>query len=784
MYGNAFSSAGLPILSVGANIEPSIFGDFPADGQDQLPDPVLSSDSSAEDDLTLGPDPDSADQGPPSYAALTHMGVQHPASSHSGHPGMTGIMPLMQSQSPHGTNFYSHLSQTSYQGGPNSQLPHSMGGGMNASQRGPILTTEAQYAYVASQQHMQPQYSTHMGNNSNGDISLPGPRQKRGSVEQLTPTRYSPTSPHGPHTTLVGGPLYSKPSTGPTTPSRRRSSSVSRASIDSSNMSSSPSTPGGSSANNPEGYFYRNRDKTDYQRAHKGVMPAAPTTPEGSKRIRCTWTLEETRYLYDILKDATIESFPDVHMVRSALLKVDPTSNKTIDHVRNKKANLIQKAHSRTCSVADVLIADMTKLESESTGSTRSASAIQHARDAAFLTATSPYMAAPNSTSSSPSLSTATSGSSSSSNGKSEYGRVDSEIKVGATSGSSGGSNNGLGRGKQTASARNSRRRGGKRSATNSYSGSTAPAPTSTAQQLANLSASRSSFDKGSSRNSPSSISPTSDSMRLSIDSTAGSPSMNDTFMGSETLLSAPRFTLTTGPPPLAGNGSGAGITIGALSPHDFEPQSNHHAASLTLLTPPMTADLSAEHTASVTKTIAAEPSPAVLASIALTEAPADKNFHRWVQGCMKNLFNSANEVRAQMGLQPLQMDPFPGDPEIACSGAPKALPRTEQWITSWPGSGSSTSPVPGMLGPAPSTHASSASFTASPVLASPTLNEDGSSTSPPLNKAKEGEYEPRIASTNGGESSRMMVTDDTPPAHEHSNGEAGAEASEKDAEE
>lgn len=734
MYSSMYSSTGLPILSAGATIEPSLFGDFPADGQDQLPDPVLSSDSSAEDDLTLGPDPDSADQGAPpglSYAQHSHLAPQH-SVQHSGSHLMAGMVPHMSVSSHPGMNpnLYSQMAHSSYQHSQASQHGHPNGNGMLGGSRAQMIIDPGPQYNFQNSQHMQSQPYNMQILSANSELPNPSIRQKRGSVEQISPMRYAPHSPNGPHPSSQNY-ASSSPASPPSTPARRRSSTASRGSLDSAN-SHSPGTPGSES-----GYFYRSRDKTNYQQAHKGVIPNPPT-PEGSKRIRCTWTLEETRYLYDILKDATVEAFPDAHVVRAALLKVDPHSNKTLDHVRNKKANLIQKAHSRTCSVADVLIADMNKLENESTGSNRNTQALVQARDRDLALANAIAMGgAPTSTSSSPSLSTATSGSSAS-NGSGakggDYGRSsslnDSDIKVGATSAAMGAA----ARGKQTAAAsassRGNRRRGGKRSATNSYSNTSAVAPTSTAQQLANLSGtSRSSFDKGVLRSGNGASSPpaTSPISGASLGSGVASP-----LDPSSELHNHPRVTLTT--TASASASDTGGITIGALSPSEYEPHHNHHhAAGLTLLTPPMTEDLSAEHTASVTKSIAGEPSAAALASLACADHATPSRFQNWVQDCMTQLFASNNEIRSQLGLQSIQLPTAPTEALTSTSGTHTALPRTEQWITSWATTGSSSSPVPSLLGPAVGAPIPPSLLSGSPVLthtSSPTEREKSPSDS------------------------------------------------------
>ena len=727
MYSSMYSSTGLPLLSAGATIEPSLFGDFPADGQDQLPDPVLSSDSSAEDDLTLGPDPDSADQGPPpglSYAQHAHLASQHSAQ-HAGSHLMAGMMPHMAVPSHHGMNpnLYSQMAHSSYQHGQ-SQHGHPNGNGMMGGSRAQmIIDPGPQYSFPNSQQHMQP-YSMQILS-ANSELPNPSIRQKRASVEQISPNRYPPQSPHSHQ----GSQNYSSgTSSSPSTPARRRASTASRGSIDSA-ASQSPGTPGGSES----GYFYRSRDKTNYQQAHKGVIPNPTPTDQGSKRIRCTWTLEETRYLYDILKDATVDAFPEAGAVRAALLKVDPASPKTLEHVRNKKANLIQKAHSRTCSVADVLIADMNKLENESTGSNRNTQALVQARDRDLALANAnalTIIGAPTSTSSSPSLSTATSGSSASNGSgmKGDYvlssrsSLVDSEIKVGTTAAMNTSSRSG----KQTAAARGNRRRGGKRSATNSYSNTSAVAPTSTAQQLASLSGtSRSSFDKGPMRSGNGSTSPL--AMSPTSAASLGSGAVSPINMSND-AHAHPRVTLTA-----ASASDTGGITIGALSPSEYEPHHHHHAAGLTLLTPPMTEDLSAEHTASVTKSIAGEPSAAALASIACADPTVPLRFQTWVQDCMKQLFASNNEMRTQMGLQSIQLPTAPAVEALtSTSGTHTALPRTEQWITSWATAGSS-SPVPSLLGPAVGAPLPTSSLSGSPVLTqttSPTEREKSPSES------------------------------------------------------
>lgn len=128
-------------------------------------------------------------------------------------------------------------------------------------------------------------------------------------------------------------------------------------------------SPGRASYSGPsEGYYYRSRDKTNYSQAHKGALPSPPMTPEAQKRIRCTWNLEETHMLYDLLKDTSLDEFPDAQNIRAHLLRIDPNCNKTLDHVRNKKANLIQKAHSKNITVAEVLLNDMAKLQAEAMG--------------------------------------------------------------------------------------------------------------------------------------------------------------------------------------------------------------------------------------------------------------------------------------------------------------------------------------------------------------------------------------------------------------------------------
>lgn len=158
-----------------------------------------------------------------------------------------------------------------------------------------------------------------------------------------------------------------------------------RASIDSTGSSGSNSA-GGTSSPSPsgEGYFYRSRDKTNYQQAHKGVLPNPPSSAESSKRIRCTWSYDETRQLLLVLKDASVEHFPDLNSVRNELLRADPNSSKTLEHVRNKKANLIQKAHTRNCSIADVLRTDLQKLEAEMPGGAARSAAAAAASSASY----------------------------------------------------------------------------------------------------------------------------------------------------------------------------------------------------------------------------------------------------------------------------------------------------------------------------------------------------------------------------------------------------------------
>lgn len=707
MYGRQYDSGGLPLLSADPNVE-GMFGEFPADGQDQLPDPVLSSDSSAEDDLTLGPDPDSADHGASGtsvYASSSQMGSQHSSPHSTQTPQMIhNLMPQQHGQPPHilSTAMYGQIPHAGYHSG--ASLQHGMSNGNiaggNNGARVQMMMTESHYGYPPSQPHMMHSYASHMNLNHSVDLPPPSARSKRGSVDQLSPGRYPSHSPHGPQSSSQSYASSSPPSSQPSTPSRRRSTSTRAASLDSTNA---PGTPGSTSS---DGYFYRSRDKTNYQQAHKGVMPNPPT-PEGSKRIRCTWTLEETRRLYDILKDTTVDNFPDAQTVFELLHKIDLTSNKSLEHVRNKKANLLQKAHSRACTVAEVLIADMNKLENEATGSNRATAALAQARDRELsLLAASAHLPAPTSTSSSPSLSTATS-ISSSSNGsgvKTDFHRSDTDIKVGATNAEGGGRGS---RAKASGAATSrSRRRGGKRSATNSYNPSMIPVPTSTAQQLANLS--RASLDLGSTQGSnasPPSGSPASESAMRAPDSLLTLSS--SLASGNDIVHTTPRVTLTAGPPP----SDFGGISIGALPQHMDHTSSHQATGSLTLLTPPRNEDLSAEHNASVSKTIAQETSSAVIAnSLTGNRLTPDLNWQNWVRDCMKAIFQSTNEIREQLRLEKVEM-PTPPPNTTASS-----LPPNEQWISSWNATTTSTvSPIPSLLSPTPLASLSAPSLTISP---------------------------------------------------------------------
>lgn len=108
-------------------------------------------------------------------------------------------------------------------------------------------------------------------------------------------------------------------------------------------------------------YNYRSREKSNLSQSNRGFFSTLPS-PEDQKRVRCTWTADENRKLLQILGDAS-QPVPDVAVIRDQLIAMDPGNTKTLDHVRNKRANLIQKANARGITIGDVLREDISKME-------------------------------------------------------------------------------------------------------------------------------------------------------------------------------------------------------------------------------------------------------------------------------------------------------------------------------------------------------------------------------------------------------------------------------------
>jgi hypothetical protein len=81
---------------------------------------------------------------------------------------------------------------------------------------------------------------------------------------------------------------------------------------------------------------------------------------ETEKRPRCTWTIQENRQLLKILESGKL----DLQSIWDEMSRI-PGNTKTYEHVRNKRANLQQKAQARNMSIIDVLKEDIVKLEGE-----------------------------------------------------------------------------------------------------------------------------------------------------------------------------------------------------------------------------------------------------------------------------------------------------------------------------------------------------------------------------------------------------------------------------------
>jgi hypothetical protein len=612
-------------------------GEFPPDTEEQYLPEHMVSESSAEDDMTLGPDPDSID--------APHLSHLLTLPSHdSSIPGASSPQPLTSA------GMQVDPSITPYHNGV-------IATPMNAS---------SSYMNHAMESYDLPHPSARVKRSSPG----------QGSMESLL----GPSAPNQPVLLNSSSSSITSDSSYPGSKAntRRRTTTTRAASL---------SGPVGANAMSSEGYYYRSRDKTNYSQAHKGTLPSPPMTPESQKRIRCTWSLEETRMLFDLLKDTTIETFPDAQHIRAHLLRVDPTCNKTLDHVRNKKANLIQKAHSKNVSVAEILISDMHKLEMEMLGGSSLASRgsggvyVSSHMPGVFSSSTSNGGAASSSMDTSGSvhqMGTRSSGSQTASGNAALGGMGGPSSAAGQRTANASMPNSSPGTpsgaaltisvpaatssGKVT-SMRPARRRVSKRTSATLLSTMSQPA-TATAQQLAKVAAAQQAAQQaaalsGSPHEPSSSVSMLSpDGMKVEAHGvgqrplTPTSASANSLTSLSPSTNSSAHDQAANSPAPVQHNGSPAAATLLPYHlPH--APATLHHTATATL--PP-------------------QPSP----NFSATEF---QRWQRWAFEEISKLVAGQNEVRTALRLTPIELS---APPIAVMPTQPLRLPVHSQWISSW----------------------------------------------------------------------------------------------------
>ena len=630
---NAFASGTHSAPSTILPVVPSaplegLFGDFPADTQTFFPEHMMS-ESSAEDDMTLGPESDSIDQ---SQAVP-------PAHSTDGSTSSTSNSP--QPLTTHAADATNGSGLTPPSAFPSHSLPGLL------PQHG--LSTPTSYL-----DSLRLPYD---------HLPTPSMRVKRSAPDvsdaalersvPLSPLQPSPLSPMPSAASQIGISIGS-------VAANRRRLSVTRAAAEAGH---GPVAGGPAS----EGYYYRSRDKTNYNQAHKGTLPSPPSTPDSQKRIRCTWNLEETRVLYDLLKDVLgADNFPDVQQIRAHLMRMDPQCTKTLDHVRNKKANLIQKAHSKNVSVGEILIADMHKLEMEAAGAARGGGGGGGSGQAMMATSSSAggQLISASSTSSFSSTTPASSlaghmvsgtmtladasGATSSSSRTSSASSMHHLMGGGGGgapaaghvhhphhAGSRGASSSSSAKGANVRSA--ARRRLSKRAINPTMlSNLMQPSQTSTAQQLAKVAAAAAAAAAAVGV-SPAAQTSTSNAASPASSGSSSSPSIITTSMAN-----------VNGGSSATGNGiisSSSGINPSIAPDTSYDP-------------------------GMLSKSYYMSPQ--------ITET---QRLQRWYYDSLSRLYTSENEVRARVGLSSIEMSP---PPVPVINSVPQKLPPHSQWITTW----------------------------------------------------------------------------------------------------
>jgi len=431
-----------------------------------------------------------------------------------------------------------------------------------------------------------------------------------------------------------------------------------------------------------EGYFYRSRDKTNYNQAHKGTLPSPPMTPESQKRIRCTWNLEETRMLFDLLKDTTIETFPDAQNIRQYLVRLDPSCTKTLEHVRNKKANLIQKAHSKNVSVAEILISDMHKLEMEmlgpSSSSRSSASSTHSARESSGHSSSSTSgnsMISSTSMTEIPASTSTMITRSTAAQHASQTGQSSPEVNVTLVSGSDSSSRSSssthasdtsttnafvaptTSHHPKLPSARPARRRIAKRTTATVHTAMSQPV-TSTAQQLAKVAAQQQQQKLSATSPQSSTIFP--------HDPTVTQSSPQAPRKGSITLSSSSGSTT---------NLSASGASAASTTPLDRITVPFSQQTPLELVTNARDIEQEKRDKLQAKFTLGPQLGP----SSALQSD--NERWQKWVTEEMQKVFAGQNEIRNMMQLAPLELSP----PPVPFLQTPALrLPVSAQWISTW----------------------------------------------------------------------------------------------------